>query len=62
MLNNKFDLMGDVFLHKLDPSTIYEELAHRRGTNKTIKRVENFDIQNKILDDVESRFKALNAT
>lgn len=62
MLNSKFNLMGEVFLHKLDPNTIYEELAQRRGTNKTIKRVENFEIQNKILDDVESRFKALNAT
>lgn len=62
MLNNSFDLMGQLFLHKLDPSSIYEEIASRRGTNKTIKRCEEFTIQNTILDNTTSRFKALNAT
>lgn len=63
MMNFGFDLYEQVMVApKLTPEIVLEELSNRTGGGHTIARSPEFEIQNRVLDDRKSRWKALNCT
>lgn len=62
ILNRGINIMGDLALMSVNPTDVYETIIQRKGGRGGIIRTEGFDKQNEILEDKESRFKALNAT
>lgn len=62
IMDRSINVAGEMALMSLNPADVYQILAEKKGGRGGIIRTPEFEIQNKILDDRESRFKALNAT
>lgn len=62
ILSRPVNVVGKMALMSTNPTDVYEETIRRKGGRGGMIRTPDFKIQNDILDDKASRFKALNAT
>lgn len=62
IMDRSINVAGEMALMSLNPADVFQILAEKKGGKAGIIRTPDFEIQNRILDDKESRFKALNAT
>jgi hypothetical protein len=62
IMDRSINIAGELALMSVSPADVFQVLAEKKGGKTGIIRTPEFKIQNDILDDRSSRFKALNAT